>query len=52
MGSSFLPERNKTKKSDKLVCSTHDKEKYVIHTTALIQALNHKLIIKKGHNSA
>ena len=34
----FLPERNKIKKCDKLVCSTHDKEKCVVH----LRALKHK----------
>ena len=45
----FLPERNKIKKCDKLVCSKHDKEKYVVHIRALKQALNHRLILKKVH---
>ena len=44
----FLPERNKIKKCDKLVCSKHDKEKYVVHIRALKQALNHRLILKKS----
>ena len=40
----FLPERNKI---DKLVCSIHDKQNYVVHIRALKQALNHGLILKK-----
>ena len=27
----FLPERNKIKKCNKLVCKIHDKENYVVH---------------------
>ena len=45
----FLPKRNKIKKCDKLVCSMHDKEIYVVHIRALKQALNHRLILKKVH---
>ena len=37
----FLPERN--------ICSIEDKKKYVIHITALKQALNHGLILRKVH---
>ena len=43
----FLPERNKTKKCNKLVCNMYDKENYVVHIRALKQALNHGLILKK-----
>ena len=35
----FLPEKNKIKKCNQLVCSTHDKEKYIVHKRALKQAL-------------
>ena len=45
----FLPERKKLEKVEKLVCSTEDKEKYVIHITALKQARNHGLILKELH---
>ena len=45
----FLPERNKTKKCNKLVCSINDKENYVVHKRALKQALNHGLILKTVH---
>ena len=45
----FLPERKKLEKVEKLVTSTEDKEKYVIHTSALKQALNHGLKLKKVH---
>ena len=48
-GLPFLPERNKIKKCYKLVCSTHDEEKYVVHIRALKQALNHRLSLKKVH---
>ena len=43
----FSPERNKTKKCNKLVCNMYDKENYVVHIRALKQALNHGLILKK-----
>ena len=42
----FLPERKKVNKCKKLICSTEDKEKYVIHIRALKEALNHGLILK------
>ena len=45
----YLPERRKLEKVEKLVCSIEDKEKYVIHITALKQALNHGLILKEMH---
>ena len=45
----FLPERNKIKKCNKLVCNVHDKENYVVHIRALKQALNHGQILKKVH---
>ena len=47
--SPFLPERKKVEKVEKLICSTEDKEKYVIHIRALKQALNHGLKLKKVH---
>ena len=46
---SFLPEREKVKKVEKLICSIEDKKKYVIHIRALKQALNHGLKLKKVH---
>ena len=46
---SFLPERNRIKKCNKLVCNVHDKENYVAHIRALKEALNHGLIFKKVH---
>ena len=46
---SFLPERKKIEKVKKLVCSTEDKEKYVVHIRALKQAVNHRLILEKVH---
>ena len=45
----FLPERNKIKKFNNLVCNVHDKEDQVVHIRALKQALNHGLILKKVH---
>ena len=38
---SFLPERKKLGNVEKLITSTEGKENYVIHTSALKQALNH-----------
>ena len=46
---SFLPERKKLEKLEKLVCSIEDEEKYVIHIRALKQPLNHRLILKEVH---
>ena len=43
----FLPNREKINKVEKLlVTSIEDKEKYVIHISALKQALNHGLVLK------
>ena len=42
----FLPERKKVNKREKLICSTEDNEKYVVHKRALKQASNHGLILK------
>ena len=39
----FLPERMKINKCTKLVCTTLNKENYVVHIIALKQALNHGL---------
>ena len=36
----FLPERMKINKCSKLVCTLYNKENYVVHIRALIQALN------------
>ena len=46
---SFLPERIKINKCNRLVCTLYDKENYVIHIRALKQALNHGLVLKKVH---
>ena len=43
----FLPNREKINKVEKPVTSIEDKEKYVIHVSALKQALNHGLVLKK-----
>ena len=40
----FSPERKKIEKVKKLVCSTEDKESYVIHRKDVKQTLNHGLI--------
>ena len=49
----FLPERMRIEKCNKLVFNLYDKKtsfkKNVIHTRALKQALNHRLILKKVH---
>ena len=45
----FLPERNKIKKCNKLVCNIYDKENYVLHIKASKEALNHELILNKVH---
>ena len=45
----FLPERMKINKCTKLVCNVRDKENYVIHISALKQALNHGLKLAKVH---
>ena len=46
---SFLPKRMKINKCPKLVCSTENKENYVVHIRALKQALNHGLKLTKVH---
>ena len=45
----FLPERKKVNKVEKLICSIEDKEKYDIHIRVLRQALNHGLVLGKVH---
>ena len=45
----FLPERMEINKCTKLVCSTENKENYVVHITALKQALNRGLKLTKVH---
>ena len=47
--SPFLAERKKVEKCNKLICSIHDKENYVVHIRALKQALSHGLILNKVH---
>ena len=46
---SFLPERMKINKCNKLVCNLYDKNNYVVHIRSLKQALDHGLILKKVH---
>ena len=43
----FLPKRMKINEYRKLPCTIEDKKNYVVHITALKQALNHGLILKK-----
>ena len=45
----FLPERMKIDKCNKLVCNLSNKKKYVTHINSLKQALNHGLKLKKIH---
>ena len=45
----FLSERRKIGKVDELVVTIEDKEKYVLHISALKQALNHGLKVKRIH---
>ena len=45
----FLPERMKINKCIKLACTVQDKENYAMHISALKQALNHGLVLKKVH---
>ena len=45
----FLPERMKINKCSKLICNVQDKENYVVHISALKQALNHGLKLTKVH---
>ena len=45
---SFLTERMKIGRKEKLVPNFKDKKGYVVHTKALDQALKHGLKIKKG----
>ena len=45
----FLSERMKIDKCNKLVCNLSNKKKYVTHINSLKQALNHGLKLKKIH---
>ena len=42
----FLPKTVQSNKNKKLICSIENKEKYVVHITALKQALDHRLKFK------
>ena len=48
---SFLPDRMKINKCDKLVCNLKDKENYSVYITTLKQALNHGLKLIKVHSA-
>ena len=45
----FLSERRKVEKVEKLICNIEDKEKYVIHIRPLKEALNHGFKLKEVH---
>ena len=45
----FLPHKKKINKVEKLVTTLDDKEKYIIHISALKQALDHGLKLTKVH---
>ena len=45
----FLPKRKKIGKREKLIADMKDKEKYVFRISALKQALNHGLKLKRVH---
>ena len=45
----FLPERRKINRVEKLFTTLEDKEKYVVHISALKQGLNHGLKLTKVH---
>ena len=45
----FLPQRKKIAKVEKLVCAIEERKKYVIHISALKQALNHVLRLTNVH---
>ena len=45
----FLPERKKINRIGKLVTTLEDKEKYILHISALKQALDHGYLLKKVH---
>ena len=47
----FLSERMEVNKCKKLVCNLFNKKKYVVHISALKQALNHGLKLKKIHRA-
>ena len=42
----LLLEKSKIYIPEKLICNFNNKEKYVVHTRNLKQALNHKLILR------
>ena len=46
---SFLPQRMKIEKVERLVANLHDKTEYVIHIKSLKQVLNHGLVLKNVH---
>ena len=45
----FLPERMRVNRCNKLLCNLSDMNKYVVHIKSLKQALNHGLILRKVH---
>ena len=47
----FLPDKTKINKVTKLTCDLYDKKEYSIYISALKQALNHGLKLKKVHKA-
>ena len=45
----FLPERMKIERVEKLAANLKNKKKYVIRTKSLKHALNHELVLQKVH---
>ena len=43
---SFLPEKMKINKLEKLICNLNDEEKYAVHMIILKQPLNYRLKLK------
>ena len=46
---SYLPEKMKINKCNKLACNMYDKKNYVVHIKILKEALDHGLVFKKVH---
>ena len=44
----FLPERNKIKKCDKLVCNIHDKENHIVHISSFKTSIKSWINIEKS----
>ena len=46
---SFLAQKEKNNKCKKLICNVKDMEKYVVHTRASNQTLEHGLVLEEVH---